>query len=385
MAENDDDSQEKSEEPSQRRLEKAREDGQILTSKEVMVFATTFSGMMIFAASALLLPQILDGWRGWFQLNPAEALLDQIGTRVAEATTVFIVASLIFGVPLLIVTLVTQGFVGGLNFATKAMAFKGSRINPIAGLGRIFSIKGLMELVKSVLKVVLLGAVAVFVLWQLLPSMLVLSSAGLASASAQLFRNLLLLLAATVVLLAMIAVLDFFWSRHQHLEKLRMSRKDMRDEHKETEGSPEIKSRIRRLQIEATRRAAQSAQALEKVAEARVIVTNPTHFAVALKYDAGDAGAPIVLAMGRGRMAEMIIARGEAAGVTVLRSPLLARALFFTSEIGQEISEKLYTAVAAVLAYVYRIDRGEDLEQPEIDLPPELRFAEDGRPLEGRG
>ena len=385
MAENDDDSQEKSEEPSQRRLDKALEDGQILTSKEVMVFASTFSGMMIFAASALLLPQILDGWRGWFQLNPAEALLDQIGARVAEATTVFIVASLIFGVPLLIVTLVAQGFVGGLNFAAKAMAFKGSRINPIAGLGRIFSIKGLMELVKSVLKVVLLGAASAFVLWQLLPSMLVLSSAGLASASAQLFRNLLLLLAATVVVLAMIAVLDFFWSRHQHLEKLRMSRKDMRDEHKETEGSPEIKSRIRRLQIEATRRAAQSAQALEKVAEARVIVTNPTHFAVALKYDAGDAGAPIVLAMGRGRMAEMIIARGEAAGVTVLRSPLLARALFFTSEIGQEISEKLYTAVAAVLAYVYRIDRGEDLEQPEIDLPPELRFAEDGRPLEGRG
>jgi len=385
VAENDDDSQEKSEEPSQRRLDKALEDGQILTSKEVMVFASTFSGMMIVAASALLVPQVLEGWRGWFQLNPAEALLDQIGARVAEATTVFIVASLIFGVPLLIVTLVAQGFVGGLNFAAKAMAFKGSRINPIAGLGRIFSIKGLMELVKSVLKVVLLGAASAFVLWQLLPSMLVLSSAGLASASAQLFRNLLLLLAATVVVLAMIAVLDFFWSRHQHLEKLRMSRKDMRDEHKETEGSPEIKSRIRRLQIEATRRAAQSAQALEKVAEARVIVTNPTHFAVALKYDAGDAGAPIVLAMGRGRMAEMIIARGEAAGVTVLRSPLLARALFFTSEIGQEISEKLYTAVAAVLAYVYRIDRGEDLEQPEIDLPPELRFAEDGRPLEGRG
>jgi flagellar biosynthetic protein FlhB len=385
VAENDDDSQEKSEEPSQRRLDKALEDGQILTSKEVMVFASTFSGMMIVAASALLVPQVLEGWRGWFQLNPAEALLDQIDARVAEATTVFIVASLIFGVPLLIVTLVAQGFVGGLNFAAKAMAFKGSRINPIAGLGRIFSIKGLMELVKSVLKVVLLGAASAFVLWQLLPSMLVLSSAGLASASAQLFRNLLLLLAATVVVLAMIAVLDFFWSRHQHLEKLRMSRKDMRDEHKETEGSPEIKSRIRRLQIEATRRAAQSAQALEKVAEARVIVTNPTHFAVALKYDAGDAGAPIVLAMGRGRMAEMIIARGEAAGVTVLRSPLLARALFFTSEIGQEISEKLYTAVAAVLAYVYRIDRGEDLEQPEIDLPPELRFAEDGRPLEGRG
>lgn len=381
MAENDDDSQEKSEEPSQRRLEKAIEDGQILTSKEVMVFASTFSGLMIVAAAALLVPQILDGWRGWFQLNPAESLLDQIGARVSEATTVFILASLVFGLPLLIVTLITQGFVGGLHFASKAMAFKGSRINPIAGLGRIFSIKGLMELVKSVLKVGLLGAASAFVLWQLLPSMLVLSSAGLASASEQLFRNLLLLLAAAAVVLAMIAALDFFWSRHQHLEKLRMSRKDMRDEHKETEGSPEIKSRIRRLQIEATRRAAQSAQALEKVAEARVIVTNPTHFAVALKYDAGDAGAPVVLAMGRGRMAEMIIARGEAAGVTVLRSPLLARALFFTSEMGQEISEKLYTAVAAVLAYVYRIDRGEDLEQPEIDLPPELRFAEDGRPL----
>ena len=255
MAENDDDSQERSEEPSQRRLEKAIEDGQILTSKEVMVFASTFSGLMIVAASALLVPQILDGWRGWFQFNPAESLLDQIGARVSEATTVFILASLVFGLPLLIVTLITQGFVGGLHFASKAMAFKGSRINPIAGLGRIFSIKGLMELVKSVLKVGLLGAASAVVLWQLLPSMLVLSSAGLASASAQLFRNLLLLLAAAAVVLAMIAALDFFWSRHQHLEKLRMSRKDMRVEHKETEGSPEIKSRIRRLQIVAARRA----------------------------------------------------------------------------------------------------------------------------------
>ena len=384
MAENDD-SQEKTEEPSQRRLEKALEDGQILTSKEVMVFASTFSGMLLFGAVTMMVPQVLEGWRGWFQLNPAESLIDQIGARVSEATTVFLVASLIFGVPLLIVALVTQGLVGGLHFAAKAMEFKGSRIDPIAGLGRIFSIKGLMELVKSVLKVALLGAATAFALWALLPSMLVLSSAGLASASEQIFVNVLLVLAAAVCVLGLIAVLDFFWSRYQHFEKLRMSRKDMRDENKETEGSPEIKARIRRLQIEATRRAVQSAQALEKVAEARVIVTNPTHFAVALKYDAGDAGAPIVLAMGRGRMAEMIIARGEAAGVTVLRSPLLARALFFTSEIGQEISEKLYTAVAAVLAYVYRIDRGEDLEQPEIDLPPELRFAEDGRPLEGRG
>jgi flagellar biosynthetic protein FlhB len=242
-----------------------------------------------------------------------------------------------------------------------------------------------MELIKAVVKVSLLGGATILTLWHLLPSLLSLSSAGLASASEKLFRDFLLLIAATLVVLAVTAALDFLWSRHQHIEKLRMSRQDLRDENKETEGSPEIKSRIRRLQMEATRRASQAAQALDKVAEARVIVTNPTHFAVALKYDAGEAGAPVVLAMGRGRMAEMIIARGEAAGVTVLRSPLLARALFFTSEIGQEISEKLYTAVAAVLAYVYRIDRGEDLEQPEVDLPPELRFGEDGRPLEGRG
>jgi flagellar biosynthetic protein FlhB len=384
MAESDE-GQEKTEDPSQRRLEKAIEEGQILSAKDVMVFATLFAGVIVMFGAATIMPQVLSGWQSWFRLDPSEALIDQIRTNLASAVWVFVIASVLVGLPLLVVSLITQSLVGGLHFAAAAMAFKGSRINPIAGLGRIFSIHGLMELIKAVVKVSLLGGATILTLWHLLPSLLSLSSAGLASASEKLFRDFLLLIAATLVVLAVTAALDFLWSRHQHIEKLRMSRQDLRDENKETEGSPEIKSRIRRLQMEATRRASQAAQALDKVAEARVIVTNPTHFAVALKYDAGEAGAPVVLAMGRGRMAEMIIARGEAAGVTVLRSPLLARALFFTSEIGQEISEKLYTAVAAVLAYVYRIDRGEDLEQPEVDLPPELRFGEDGRPLEGRG
>ena len=154
----------------------------------------------------------------------------------------------------------------------------------------------------------------------------------------------------------------------------------MKDEHKDSEGSPEVKSRIRRLQIESSRRAAQASAAVENVGEATAIITNPTHFAVALRYVPGDAGAPKIIAMGRGKLAERIIKKGEETGITVFRSPVLARAIFFTGDIGQEISDRLYNAVATVLAYVYRLDRGETVPEPLVDVPKDLIFNEDGRP-----
>ena len=162
-----------------------------------------------------------------------------------------------------------------------------------------------------------------------------------------------------------------------------MSPQELKDEHKQSEGSPEIKSRIRRLQMEASRRASEQGAAVEQAGEATAIITNPTHFAVALKYVPGEMKAPVILAMGRGKIAERIIAKGEESEVTIFRSPLLARALYFTSEIGQEINDGVYTAVAAVLAYVFRLDRGETPPEPMFEIPSELQFDEFGKALKG--
>ena len=134
--------------------------------------------------------------------------------------------------------------------------------------------------------------------------------------------------------------------------------------------------------MEAAGRAAQQREALSNIDEATAIITNPTHFAVALKYEVGSPGAPVVIAMGRGVMAQQNYSRGEEFKVTIFRSPLLARALYFTGDIGQEISDRLYNAVAIVLGYIYRIDQGDQLDAPEVELPPDLRFSEHGRVLE---
>ena len=182
-------------------------------------------------------------------------------------------------------------------------------------------------------------------------------------------------------MLAVIALLDFLGQRHTHIKSLKMSKQDQKDEYKQTEGSPEVKAKIRRMQMESSANASRQQTALNDVPSATAIITNPTHFAVALKYDVGSSQAPKILAMGRGRIAEMIIERGNNADVTVFRSPLLARALFFSGEIGGEIPEMLYQAVAIVLAYIYRVDRGEDLERPDVELPDDMRFDEFGKPL----
>jgi len=350
VAENDDDSQEKSEEPSQRRLDKALEDGQILTSKEVMVFASTFSGMMIVAASALLVPQVLEGWRGWFQLNPAEALLDQIDARVAEATTVFIVASLIFGVPLLIVTLVAQGFVGGLNFAAKAMAFKGSRINPIAGLGRIFSVRSLVELIKAIGKFVFVGGIGCIVVWSQSEALMGLARQPIEVAILEAIKITAyasLLMAAS---LGLIAIIDAPFQLWRFGEDMKMSRDDVRQEMKESDGSPENKSRIRSVQSALSR-----GRMMQDVPKANVVITNPTHYAVALRYDEKKNGAPVVIAKGADEVAAKIRELAAAHGVPLVSAPPLARALFRYVDLGREIPAALYVAVAQILTYVWQL------------------------------
>ena len=384
MAEGGDDGQEKTEDPSQKRLDKAKEDGEILSSKELQVFMTMSMGVALIYALYVFLPPRMGHWIAFFEFGDLNQLNSYIMSRIGDAMAIFIVISAIVGLPIMLTVLATQGALsGGINFAVKSMHFKGNRINPLSGFKRMFSINGLMELAKAVAKVLLLTAAFATVIWLILPVLLNLLSTNLNSALSEAFSALMLALGASLVVLAIIAGIDVAYAIHKHTKKLKMSPQELKDEHKQSEGSPEVKSRIRRLQMEASRRASEQGAAVEQAGEATAIITNPTHFAVALKYVPGEMKAPVILAMGRGKIAERIIAKGEESNVTVFRSPLLARALYFTSEIGQEINDGVYTAVAAVLAYVFRLDRGETPPEPMFEIPNELQFDEFGKALKG--
>ena len=382
MAEEGDESQEKTEDPSQRKLDKAAEDGQVLTSKDMFVFTGLFGGLLMMLAVPGLVEPVLGNWSSLFKLDPGADLNALISQRIEDGIVMILLVGAFVGLPLMIVSILTQAAVAGsLNFAPKALAFKGNRINPLKGLKRMVSVKALVELGKASLKVVSLFAVAIGILYVQAPKILQLPFRSLGEAVASASSMFPAVLGGLLVMLAVVALLDFMWQRHTHIKQLKMSKQEQKDEHKQTDGSPEVKAKIRRMQMESSANAARQQAALDDVPNATAIITNPTHFAVALQYDVGSSDAPKILAMGRGKMAEMIIERGNESKITIFQSPLLARALFFSGDIGAEIPEMLYQAVAVVLAYIYRVDRGENLERPDVELPKDMRFDEFGRQL----
>ena len=383
MAEESQDGQEKTEDPSQRKLEKSAEDGKVLTSKEMFVFTSMFAAFVLMFVTPLFAQKVLAYWSRLFHFTRPDDLMTMAFERFYELIFSIIIAGLFVGVPMIIIVIGTQVAVGGLNFAPKAFNFKGNRLNPLQGFKRMFGTKGLMELTKSILKVVLLFAIAAVTIYALLPSVLQLPSRDLGTATIASLLNFPFLLGMLLIILAIIAMIDYFWQRHTHIQSLRMTKQEVKDEYKQTEGSPEVKAKIRRMQMETAANAGRQQAALDDVPDATAVITNPTHFAVALKYEVGSSEAPKILAMGRGNMAHQIIERANGADVTVFRSPLLARALYYTGEIGAEIAEQLYQAVAVVLAYLYRVDRGEVLAEPEVEIPESLRFTENGQPLKG--
>ena len=381
MAEENEDGQEKTEEPSQRKIEKAKEDGKVLSSREMFVFTNISMGLILLFAFFLVARKYLFEWADLFVFDSDTKLDDLPSIKTNYALWYFLKVSLFFGTPIFLITIGTQLAVGGINFAPKAMSFKGSKLNPIKGFKNIISIKSLVELGKSVLKVFLLMGASAYIIYLFLPEIIMMSDGNLNSSLNTLKKMFPILLISSLIALAAIAAIDYFWQRHQHIESLKMTRQEQKDEFKQTEGSPEIKQKIRQKQMEASMDSAKQRKSVENVSNATAIITNPTHFAVALKYIVGEPGAPEVIAMGRGIVAQDIIKKGKEKNITVYRSPLLARALFFTSEIGKEISEKLYNAVAVALAYIYKIDKGEILDEPNIDIPEDLRFNENGQIL----
>ena len=381
MAEEDSGSQDKTEEPSARKLEKAAEDGQVLSSKEMFVFTTLIMGLMMLTSIPFFLRDILSAWKLFFlfDLNFLENASPLIG--IGKLIKQVIIITLLDGVPLILTILVTQMAVGGINFAPKSFHFKANRINLFSGLKRMFSSKGLVELIKSLFKVGLLGGITYSVIYVNIIDVISLSERNLFDALASLLSNFPKLAISLLIVLGFIALIDFMWQKYQHIEKLKMTHKEVKDESKDTDGNPEVKQKIRRLQNEISNRASTQTAALENVKDASAIITNPTHFAVAIKYVVGEEGAPIILAMGRGMMAEKIIKLANDSNVTVFQSPLLARALYFTGEIGKEISENLYTAIASVLAYIFKIERGEDIDYPDFNIPDEMNFDEYGKKI----
>ena len=378
MAEESQDGQEKTEEPSQRKINKAKEDGKVLTSKEMFVFTSIAATLVFMNALSFFGKSLLFEWGDLFVLAGPEGIDDMLTKKPLQALFYVIKVSLLVGLPMMVVVLATQFAVGGINFAPKAANFKGSKINPINGLKRMFSLKSLVELGKNLLKVILLVASAVLVLYYLMPGILRITDGTLKSGIEHFQNSFPILVGALLISLLIIAAIDYFYQRYEHIKSLRMTKQEVKDEYKQTEGSPEVRAKIRRLQMESATKAAKQQEALENIGEATAIITNPTHFAVALKYEVGQVGAPKIIAMGKGLIAKRIIDLGSEKNITSFRSPLLARALFFTGEIGEEISDKLYNAVAIALAYVYKLDRGEDIDAPDIDVPEDLRFNENG-------
>lgn len=384
MAEESQDGQEKTEEPTSRKLEKAAEEGQVLSSKEMFVF----TGIIMMFGLVYLIPyfsqMLLSYWAMFFDwsdiVNEKKSILDILYYALRFIVTIIFFIS----IPMFLVVVLTQIAVGGINFAPKALQFKGKKINPIEGLKRMFSQKALAELVKAILKVLLLFGLTAVVVYERLDDMIQLTERELSQAVIVMGQSFPQLLFVLLVGLAIIAAIDYFWQRHIFIQGLRMTKQEIKDEFKQTEGSPEVKAKIRRKQMEASANAAKQASALNDVKDATAVITNPTHFAVALKYEVGSKGAPTILALGKGAMAKAIMERAEQANITLFRSPLLARALFFTGEIGQEISDKLYTAVAVALAYIYKIDRGEFASEPEIIVPEDMQFNEHGELIEGK-
>ncbi len=372
---------ERTEPASQKRLDEARERGQVPRSPELSTFAVLMTG-----GSALLFlgGNLMDGMErlmsSGLTLDRADALKPELMiARLHQAMSDVLVTFLPYLGLLFVVALAAPMLVSGWLFTFDAVAPKYSRINPVSGLGRIFSAHGLGELGKAIGKTLVIGTVAVTVMRGEIEPILGLVSESVRPAIAHLGHLLAVTFLFVVGALALIVAIDVPLQIWNHRRQLRMTKEEVKQEYKESEGDPHIKGRIRQLQRERARR-----RMMAEVPKADVVVTNPTHYAVALRYRERSMRAPMLVALGSSHVAERIVALARENNVPVLRSPPLARALHAHGELGQEIPLSLYTAVAEVLAYVYqlsryRIEGGEPPEMPgAIPVPPEMDPALDG-------
>ena len=351
----DEQTQDRTEQATPKRREDARKKGDVPRSRELTMTSVMLSG----AASLLLFSgalghKLVEAFSAGFQIERAMLFdtdyLVQAFAGIARQT--------FLGLAPLAVILVTAVFlsaasIGGWSFSFDAVGFKFERMSPAKGLKRIFSANSLNELLKAMAKFSIVAIVAIGWLWWSVDELLGLGRQPVGPAISRALELCGISLLVVSSGLILIAAADVPFQLWQYQKKLRMTRQQVRDELKETEGRPEVKSRIRALQQQmATRRM------MEELPTADVVITNPTHFAVALKYDDATMAAPRVIAKGKDLIANRIREIAAEHGVPLFSAPPLARALFRSTDIGDEIPTKLYTAVAQILAYIYRLNEG---------------------------
>jgi len=366
---------EKSFAPTEKRRRDAALKGDVLRSRELSTAV-----VMLFGAGWLALagPWLL---RDLIGLLRASLVFDRDAVMRFEVGPLF--DSMLFAVagplatlavPIMLLAVASQLGFGEGRWVGENLAFKGSRLNPLSGLKRMFGLNGLIEMGKGLLKVALLGAIAFAWGRGWLDTVTGLGKGNLSqqlSAGWGALTSLLFALAAGLVVIALVDV-PVQWARR--MQRLKMTQQEMRDEHKESEGSPEARALRRQRQREIARGGVANA-----MREAQFVLTNPTHFSVAMAYDPERASAPIVVAKGRGDKALAMRELALELDLPILELPALARSVFFTTRENQTIREELYAAIASVLAFVYSLKRGEQPRMPQVEIPVALRFDADGR------
>lgn len=363
--------------PSEKRLKDAAKEGDVLRSRELAVAAATLVGAALLkAAGPWLFGQLAGAVR--MGLSFDRAALDDFapGRLLLGLGLLALPPVLVVGGGVILATLAAQlGLSGHGRFVPGAAAPKPGRLNPMNGLTRMLGPQGWIEVGKGLLKIILLGGIAWIWGNGRITGLMQLGGVGLAGQLAYGWQALTSLLLALSAGLVVIGGIDWpiQWVRRQR--RLRMSLQEMKDEHKEADGSPEAKNARRQRQ----RQLAMSGIA-QSMARAQFVVTNPSRFAVALTYDPDLAPAPVVLAKGRGEKAAAIRELAAQNAVPCLEYPSLARSLYFTTQERQMIREELYVAVAGVLSFVFSLKRGEERVAPSVEVPVALRFDAEGRP-----
>lgn len=370
---------EKTEAPTAKRQKDAEEKGDVLQSRElgtalVMIVGAAWIAMAGPWTIGSLRRMLANGLS--FDAGSLERF-DPLSAFLSLVVTVALPLAVLLGLTLA-AAIAAPALLGSLGFRWSAIGFKANKLNPAAGLKRMFGTQGLIELGKALLKILVLGAVGYWLLMDQIASIVTLGRQDLRTALDELGSSFTFAVLVMTMALAIVAGADIPAQIFQRAKRLRMSKQEIKEEGKQTEGSPELKAAIRSKQMQAAKGSARKA-----VIDSTVVLTNPTHFAVALRYRPGFDVAPVVLARGRGATAQAIRELATENAVPLLSYPQLARAIYYTSRSGQMIREDLFIAVAAILAFVFNLDRAmaEGIVQPDVDVPAGARFDEEGRKI----
>jgi flagellar biosynthetic protein FlhB len=358
---------EKTESPTHRRLEQAREKGQVKRSKELNTLMSLLGasiGLLVFGPSIInaLRELLVQGLSFDYKVLITS---QSMGLLLGQAALDVLMALLPLMLLLAFLAIVSPAALGGFSFNADALMPKFERIDPLKGFGRIFSKNGLVELAKALAKFALVGSVIVFTLMRVVGDISQLAGYELDFALGEAGSLLTWCFLVFSTALVLVVSVDVPWQVWQHTQQLMMTKQEVKEESKEQEGRPEVKSAIRQKQMEMSQR-----RMMDDVKKADVIITNPTHYAVAISYDKASGRAPTVVAKGKDHIAAKIREIAAEHKVTIFSAPPLARALYFSTDLNQEIPEKLFVAVAQVLAYIYQL-RNAGLNRSTPPTPPQ--------------